>query len=66
MTLSSTIVFFFFLFLLSIVSFKKTKQLLVYISERKQLKKDQFHSVFNEKEKEFPFHLNDSVFQINP
>lgn len=39
---------------------------LTNLSEKEQLIKEQFQSVLNEKEKEFPFHLNDSVFQIIP
>ncbi len=39
---------------------------LTNLSENEQLLKEQFQSVLNEKEKEFPFHLNDSVFQIKP
>jgi hypothetical protein len=67
MTLSPKILFSFFLKLLNIVSLKKKQDsFFIYISYIEQLIKDQFHSVLNEKEKEFPFHLNDSVFQINP
>jgi hypothetical protein len=52
--------------LASIVLCKKAKLLLINISCMEKIIKDKFQSVLNEKEKEFPFHLNDSVFQINP
>ncbi len=42
------------------------EQPLISLSEKEQLVKEQFQSVLNEKEDEFPFHLNDSVFQIKP
>jgi len=42
------------------------KSPLTILSEKEKLIKEQFQSVLNEKEKEFPFHLNDSVFQIKP
>lgn len=40
------------------------KQPLINLSEQEQLLKNQFQTILNEKEQEFPFHLNDSVFQI--
>jgi arylsulfatase A len=41
------------------------KQPLLILSEKEQLLKEQFQTVLNEREKEFPFHLNDSVFNLN-
>ena len=66
MTLSQKIVFSFFLVLASVVLGKKTKLLLINISCMEQIIKNKIQSVLNVKEKEFPFHLNDSVFPINP
>jgi hypothetical protein len=40
------------------------KHPLINLSEKEQLLKNQFQTILNEKEQEFPFHLNDSVFQI--
>lgn len=42
------------------------KQPLLILSEKEQLIKMKFQSVLDEREKEFPFHLNDTVFKTKP
>ncbi|TNF41480.1 MAG: arylsulfatase A [Bacteroidetes bacterium] len=39
---------------------------LTTLSEAEQNLKEKFQNILNEKEKEFPFHLNDTTFVINP
>jgi arylsulfatase A len=42
------------------------KKPLLNISEKEQIIKEKFQTILGKREEEFPFHLNDSVFNINP